>query len=110
MASPALISTGYGPRRLLYFNGDPESFPIWETRLVNHLYTVDKKVQDAITGENEGDDFAESNRRAYAELAQVLDERSLQLIMHGTRNDGKAAFKILKDHYASTEKPQILSL
>ena len=30
--------------------------------------------------------------------------------MHDTRNDGKAAFKILKDHYASTEKPRILTL
>ena len=68
MASLALISTGYGPRTRLYFSGDPESFPIWEPRFVNHLYTVDKKVYDAITGENEGDDFAESNRRGYAEL------------------------------------------
>ena len=110
MASTPLIATGYGPRNRLYFNGDPESFPIWETRFINHLYTVDKQVHDAIAGEYEGDDFNVHNRRAYAELVQVLDERSLQLIMHDTRNDGKEAFKILKDHYASTEKPRILTL
>ena len=30
--------------------------------------------------------------------------------MNDTRNDGKAAFKVLKDQYASTEKPRILTL
>ena len=110
MASSLLIATGYGPRNRLYFKGDPELFPIWETSFINYLYTVNKQVHDAITGENEGDDFNVHNRRAYAELVQVLDKRSLQLIMHDTRNDGKEAFKILKDHYASTEKPQISTL
>ena len=30
--------------------------------------------------------------------------------MHDTANDGRAAFRILKEHYASTEKPRVLSL
>ena len=83
---------------------------IWETRFINHLYTMDKQVHDTIAGENEVDDFDVHNRRAYAELVQVLDERSLQLIMHDTRNDGKAGFKFLKDLYVSTENPWILTL
>ena len=59
---------------------------------------MDKQVHDAIAGEYEGDDINVHNRRAYAELVQVLDECSLQLLLHDTRNDGKEAFKILKDH------------
>ena len=34
----------------------------------------------------------------------------LQLIVHDTRNGIKAAFKIVTDHYATTEKPQMLAL
>ena len=106
--------TGYGPRSRLHFNGDSDTFPIWETRFTNYLYTLDKGVHDAILPNSEpiqGDDAAtEKNRRAYAELVQVLDERSLQLIMTDCRNDGRAAFKVLREHYQSTEKPRVLTL
>ena len=100
MTSTSTILSGYGPRTRIYFNGDPESFTVWETRFTNYLYTVDKGVYDAITGNEEGDDFAEKNRKAYAELVQVLDERSLQLIISDTANNGREAFKVLKNHYA----------
>ena len=109
MTSTSTILSGYGPRTLIYFNGDPESFTAWETRFTTYLYTVDKGVYNAITGNEEGDDFAEKNRRAYADLVQVLDERSLQLIMSNTANNGREAFKVLKNHYASTEKPRVLT-
>ena len=102
--------TGYGPRSRICFNGDAESFQIWETRFTNYLYTIDKGLYEAITGNQEGEHFADNNRRAYAELVQVLDEQSLQLVMHDTANNGREAFRILKQHYASTEKPRILSL
>ena len=35
-------SPGYGPsgqRNILYFDGNPVSYPIWETRFLNYLYT-----------------------------------------------------------------------
>ena len=112
MSLQSIHSTGYGPRRL-YFNGDPNSYTIWETRFVNYLYTLDKGVHKAILpgGEEDDDrDFDEKNRRAYAELVQTLDERSLQLIMHDATNNGREALKILRNHYTSAEKPRVLTL
>ena len=58
----------------------------------------------------ESDEAREKNRRAYAEVIQVLDERSLQLIMADCKNDGRAAFKVLCKHYQSIEKPRVLTL
>ena len=73
MISGHQILTGYGPRARISFNGDPEYFPIWETRFINYLYMVDKGVYNAITGDDDDDDYEEKNRRAYAELVQALD-------------------------------------
>ena len=116
MSTPA---TGYGPsgyqrQQRLYFDGDPNSFQIWETRFLAYLYTLDETVHTAISpkeeGKNDAADFPKKNRRAYAELVQVLDERSLQLIMRVAKDDGRLAFSILQKHYASTEKPRVLTL
>ena len=75
--------TGYGPRSRLYFDGEMESYNIWETRFINYLYTTDKGMHKAIlslpTDGEDDTDFADKNRRAYAELVQVLDERSLHI-------------------------------
>ena len=71
---------------------------------------MDKGVYNAITGEEKDDDFEEKNRRVYAELVQALDERSLQLIMKDSPDDGRPGFNILKQHYASTQKPGVLML
>ena len=104
-------STGYGLRRQLMFSGNPQDFIIWETRFTNYLYTKDIKIYKAILpDEDEGTGHADSNRMAYAELVQALDERSLQLIMTDAANDGRKALKLLKEHYVSTEKPRVLSL
>ena len=61
-------------------------------------------------GTQESTEAREKNRRAYAELVQVLDEKSLQLIMTDCRNDGRAVFKVLREHYQSTEKPLVITL
>ena len=75
---------------------------------------LDKEIHDAILPQTaateESNEAGEKNRRAYAELVQVLDERSFQLIMTDCRNDGRAAFKVLRKHYQSTEKPRMLTL
>ena len=78
------------------------------------LYTLDKGLQKAILppteGVDEDDDFATKNKWAYAQLVQVLDERSLQLIMSDAPDDGRKSLQTLRQHYASTEKPRVLKL
>ena len=110
----AHTSTGYGPRSRLYYDGDPNKYQIWETRFLSFLYTQDKAFHKAILPKApsvaDDTDFDENNKTAYAELVQVLDERSLMLIMNDAPNDGRAALKILRQHYASTEKPRVLTL
>lgn len=107
-------STGYGPRSRLYYDGDPNKYQIWETRFLSFLFTQDKAFHKAIlpkaTGVEDDTDFDEKNKTAYAELVQVLDERSLMLIMNDAPHDGRAALQILRQHYASTEKPRVLTL
>ena len=111
----AQSSTGYGPRNGLYFDGNPARYTIWETRFTNYLYALDKATHKAILPKEEGKDndanFDEKNQRSYAELVQVLDERSLLLVMHGATDNGRhEALTILRSHYASTEKPRVLAL
>ena len=109
--------TGYGPsghRSRLYFDGNPVSYPIWETRFLNFLYTQDKKVHKAILPKPPSTEdettFADNNRMAYAELVQVLDEKSLLLVLTDAADDGRKALHILRQHFASTEKPRVLTL
>ena len=49
-------------------------FQIWETRFTNYLYTINKGLYEAIAGIQEGEHFADNNRRTYAKLVQVLDK------------------------------------
>lgn len=108
------MATGYGPRSRILFDGTAESFTIWETRFTNYIYTLDKTIYKAllpkVTGVDDDADFNDKNRSAYAELVQVIDEKSLQLIMTDCANDGRKAMLALKNHYASTETPRILTL
>ena len=53
---------------------------------------------------------AGKNVDVYAELIQLLDDRSLALIMHDTKDDGKKALQILKEHYMSQRKPKVIAL
>jgi len=53
---------------------------------------------------------AETNETAFAELIQFLDERSLTLVMREAQDDGRKAWKTLKEHYASGSKPRIITL
>ena len=43
-------------------------------------------------------DFDKHIKRAYTELVQYIDERSLQLIMRDASNDGRKALQILHNH------------
>ncbi|KAK3784765.1 hypothetical protein RRG08_032218 [Elysia crispata] len=53
---------------------------------------------------------AGKNAEAFAELLQCLDDKSLSLIIRDPRDNGKAALKILRDHYLPKGKPRIITL
>ena len=61
-------------------------------------------------GDDNADDFNKKNKRAYTELVQVLNEKSLQFVVRDAKDDGRKAFKILKEHYASIQNSRVLSL
>lgn len=68
------------------------------------LTLVYKAILSLPTGGTEDADFAIKNWRAYAELVQVLDDWSLQLIINDSDSEGRKALQTLRQHYASTEK------
>ena len=55
-------------------------------------------------------DFDTKNEEAFAELIQLLDDRSLSLVMRDAKDDGRRALRILQARYAGTGKPRIISL
>lgn len=106
---PSMRSTGYGPSNMwqsLVFDGNEKKFELWETKVLGYMKL--KKLKKVFTTEE--DVSAETNETAFAELIQYLDERSLTLVMREAQDDGRKAWKILKEHYASGSKPRIITL
>ena len=52
----------------------------------------------------------DKNEEAFAELIQVLDDKSSLLVMHDAADDGRKALEILRQHYRSKSKPRIISM
>ena len=103
-------STGYGPSNQwqnLIFNGDERKFEIWEKKLLGYMKI--KKLKDVFVGDDDAPD-AERNEMAFAEMIQFLDERSLSLVIRDANDNGRKAFKILREHYAGSGKPRIITL
>lgn len=50
------------------------------------------------------------NEESYAVLIQLLDDKSMSLVMREAADDGKAALQILRDHYVGKGKPRVISL
>ena len=101
--------TGYGPSSLwqnLVFNGDERKFEVWETKILGYMKL--KKLKKVFVGETAI--TAEQNETAFCELIQFLDERSLTLVMRDAKDNGREALKILRNHYAGTGKPRIITL
>ena len=82
-------STGYGPTARLQFNGDERNYEVWEMKFMAYMRT--KELRNAIDPDTTGIVSANCRERAFAELVQVLDDRSLNLIMRDAKDDGKAA-------------------
>ncbi|RXN38177.1 myosin heavy fast skeletal muscle-like protein [Labeo rohita] len=117
MAAP----TGYGPSKefgsrwnRLCFDGDEKNYELWETKFLAHLRLLDLKTT-ILSGAPAEDDKgaaedASKNEEAYAVLIQLLDDKSLSLVMRDAADDGRKALQILRDHYAGKGKPRMISL
>ena len=106
-----MSSTGYGPRNAklmrLLFDGDDTKYELWEARFLGYLQTL-KLKETIVPSDNEPDEA--KNEECYAELIQLLDDKSLSLVMSNAAGDGRKALQILRDHYASQGKPRIIAL
>ena len=70
-----------------------------------------QKLDQIILQDGELDEAGRSkNADAFAEIVQCLDDRSLCLVMREAKDDGRAALKILREHYCSKGKPRIVAL
>ena len=104
-------STGYGPSRYsrLYFNGESETYDLWEEKFLGYLKL--KKIKDVVTSkETLTAEQKSKNEEAYAELIQLIDDNSLALIRKDAKDDGRKALAILREHYAGKGKPRVISL
>ena len=102
-------ATGYSAQHVykrLWYDGDEEKYDIWEIKFLAHIRLQKLNLNLA---END-DDFPEMNANVFAELVQVLDDKSLQLVMRDAVDDGRKALKILRDHYRGNTKPRIIAL
>ena len=101
-------STGYGPQiRAVNFDGDVSKYEEWECKFLAYMHL--KKLKKVILPDG-GQTTAAKLEEAYSELVQVLDSRSLNLIMRDARDDGREAMRILREHYAGRSKQRIVSL
>ena len=69
-----------------------------------------KNLRDAVDPESRNIISQNQKETGYAELVQLLDDRSLSLISRDARDDGRAAIGILRNHYAGTSECRIMSL
>ena len=101
------MSIGYGPRARLLFDGDENQYDLWEVRFLGYLQL--QGLKSVVLSTDDTID-ADKNEKVFSEMVQVLDEKSLCLIMNDAADDGRAALKILRSHYKGSGKPRVLTL
>ncbi|XP_061744499.1 zinc finger protein 182-like isoform X2 [Nerophis ophidion] len=104
------LPPSYGPTRKvgrrgksLCFDGDEKNYESWETKFVEHLGQLGLKAA-LLSEPQDNKDDVQKNEDVYAELIQVLDDKSLSLIMIEAEDDGRRALKILRDYYAESQE------
>lgn len=77
---------------------------------LGHLHL--QGLKDTILIEPNPDDEEDGgkNAKAYTELIQFRDDKSLSLVMREVADDGREALKILREYYAGKGKPRIINL
>lgn len=88
----------------LYFDGDERHYA--HLPLSWRKVTILKRPEPA---ENNVDD-ATKNEEAHSELIQVLDDKSLSLVIREVTEDTKKALEILREHFTGKLKPRVISL
>ncbi|XP_057679455.1 uncharacterized protein LOC130907930 isoform X2 [Corythoichthys intestinalis] len=75
----------------LAFDGDEAKYELWETKMLGHFHLIGLKktvlVGPTTEAERENDEM--KNADAYAEMIQLLDDKSLSLIMRDAPNDAQ---------------------
>ena len=104
---------GYGPSRRtenhLLFDGKEENFEKWEVKLLAYLSL--RKLKKTVLGQGGSEqNGATKKEEAFSEIVQLLDDRSLSLVMRDAKDDGKKALDILREHYAGRGKPRVMAL
>ena len=107
---PVGSSRGYGPsmqgRSHLLFDGEESHYEQWEVKLLAFLSL--RKLKKTVLGIGVMD--YNKNEQAFSEIVQLLDNRSIHLVMREAKDDGKKALEILREHYAGTGTSRIMSL
>ena len=107
--------TGYGPSKNIYFNGDEGNYELWEVKFLAYLrlhklHSVVIDAEGSFIPDQAGSDVADKNAEVFAALVQLLDDKSLNLIIRDAKNDGRKSLKILREHYMGCSKPRIISM
>ena len=87
------------------FDGDGDKYEVWEAKFRGYLTT--KKLDGVLTKTSP---TADENEEVYAELIQLLDDRSIALILRDAADKGKETLDILRNYYLGTSKPRVISL
>ena len=118
--------TGYGASKNLQFNGEESQYEVWEIKFFSYLrlqklhkYLLDGDSlrTSALPAPAGADTNAiaaaaaldeEKNEEIFAMLVQVLDDKSINLILRDAKNNGRAAIRILREHFIGSTKPRII--
>ena len=102
------VSKGYGPSPRLNFDGEEKNYEQWELKLLAYMKL--RKLKDVINPDSNTIHSMDAKEEAFSELIQLLDERSISLIMRDARDDERKALKILRNHYAGAGPQRIISM
>ena len=107
-----MSAKGYGPadrKNPLMLDGREENYEKWEVKFLTYLSL--KKLKKTVLGTGGHDQNSASKKEeAYSEMVQLLDDRSLSLVMREAKDDGRKALEILREHYAGRGKPRVMAL
>lgn len=99
-----VIPAGYGTRtRNILFDGNEKNYKLCEVKFIGYLHTL--KLKNELKKKNI---YQAKNEEILSQLIEILDERSLALIMRDANDNGQKVIQILRERYMGQEKPKII--